>query len=281
MAIHSLPPSSNLLQDLYRLRQEGGPIRQPSFSADLETLARATEAVSAVHPYDLNLTQISNLMSVDSFRDGAGGAAATLPNQEYLYRICSITKALSYTSEWTSAYPRKEDLPWVAFRLWLNELERTRQWLPLGNYARGRFAGPRGFSFWTSRELSPSDEVGLMIDIHSLGIPNDWLDEYSVLLRCRTTGVDFESLLHVPTVLDGFDSHIFHATKESDRPTCGVAIKLGLTDSLSVGHNEFAVGHIPVQSIEICPVHLPVNAASYIDSHSDILLYSLRSYYAL
>lgn len=232
------------------------------------------------HPYRLSAHQIEELMNIPNFSHGASGKGAVLPNQEYLYRISTITRLLSYTTGWHSASPRKEDLPWVAFRFFEAEMSRTKRWLPLAQYAGGRFSSPRGFSFWSSQEL-PLGPLSLLLEnAHRVGVPNDWLDEVCVLMRCRTNHLKSENLSHIPTVVDGFDSHIFHPTKEAERPTCGVAINLKLSSSLSTGRDEYVLGPIQTDAIEVFPVQIPGDSTPQIDSFSMVLLGLLETYYA-
>lgn len=265
------------LQILYELRQDKGAKRQPTFETDLIDLDRIMEGK---HPYRLSAHQIEELMNIPNFSHGASGKGAVLPNQEYLYRISTITRLLSYTTGWHSASPRKEDLPWVAFRFFEAEMSRTKRWLPLAQYAGGRFSSPRGFSFWSSQEL-PLGPLSLLLEnAHRVGVPNDWLDEVCVLMRCRTNHLKSENLSHIPTVVDGFDSHIFHPTKEAERPTCGVAINLKLSSSLSTGRDEYVLGPIQTDAIEVFPVQIPGDSTPQIDSFSMVLLGLLETYYA-
>jgi hypothetical protein len=273
------PQISDLFEMLHQLRQDIGARRQPTFANSLSALGQTLYDVDARHPYRLRLQQIQKLMQIDSFRTGATGLSVTLPEQEYLYRISPIQKVLSYTTQWTSPYPRKEDQPWVAFQIWKNEINRTRGWLPLAKYASGSFASPREFSFWTSQELSPADMSRLVEDIHALGIPNDWLNEYCVLMRLRVQSLQSANGLCVPTVLDAFDSPIFHPTRESDNPNGGIAIKLDLSSRLSSGYAEFAIGRIDVSAIDIYPVQIPDDEVEFIVSTNPVLLVSLKNYY--
>lgn len=265
-----------LLQILYHLRQEKGAQRQTTFESELKYL---DGVMRGQHPYQLSAHYIQELMKAPFFLYGAAGNVASLPKQEYLFRISTISKLLSYTTSWTSTLPRKEDLPWVAFRLFEAQLGRTMRWLPLKRYANGEFCSPRNFSFWSGQELAPSPVSQLLENTHKVGVPNDWLDEVCVIMRCRTEYLDKESLTHVPTVLDSFDSHIFHPTKEADSPLCGIAINLNLSSSLASGRDEYVVGPIGTEAIEIYPVHIPSGSTPQIDSFSLVLLALLEAYY--
>jgi len=265
------------LQILYGLRQDKGAERQPTFETDLIDLDRI---MAGKHPYRLSARELQELMNSPNFSRGASGNTAVLPNQEYLYRISTITKLLSYTTQWHSTSPRREDLPWVAFRFFEAEVSRMRRWLPLAQYAGGEFASPRGFSFWSSQELMQSPLSRLLENAHRVGVPNDWLDEVSVIMRCRTKYLESENLAHIPTVVDSFDSHIFHPTKEVERPTCGVAINLKLSSSLSTGRDEYVLGPIQTDAIEVYPVRIPGDSSPQIDSFSMVLLGLLETHYA-
>lgn len=270
---------SDLFTRLFKLRQDKGSDRQPTFKTGLEALATALE--NEPHPYDLSNAQLKALMKTNAFRYGAAGKEAELTDYQYLYRISTIRKVQSYTtqSDWKSTTPRRDDQPWVAFQYWENEFSRSRRWLRLSDYADGVFASPRGFSFWTNQELPSGDVEKLLTDVHALGIPNDWLDEYCLLMRLDIRSLDDSDLARIPTVLDAFDSYIFHATKESENPTCGMAIKLDLNHPLGIGHSEFAVRPVATTKIEILPVYIPEDASPYVNSRDELLLNSLNSYY--
>lgn len=265
------------LKALHELRQDKGEKRQPTFLNDLRDLDLVLKDQGESHPYELGNAKLGALMAHGSFKNGGAGSLANLPTTDYLYRISSISKILSYSQDWNSASPRKMDHPWVVFRVWQTQLERTKKWLPLSDYAKGTFASPRGISFWSSTELEASDVRALLQTVHGMGIPNNWLEEYCAILRCRVTHLKDDS--RIPTVLDAFNSNIFHPTNESELPTTGVAIRLSITSSLATGHDEFVLRGVTTDAIELYPVFIPNAASSYIDSFDSRLVSLLASYY--
>lgn len=269
---------------IHEMRQDRGNKRQPSFGHALMDLDLAIKPET--QPYKISLPIIQNLMKEKWFREGAQGASATLPTSGYIYRICPIAKLTSYTSGWFSSTPRQVDQPPLIYQLWkekIDYLEKNsggqRVWLRLRRYARGTFQSPRKFTFWTGHEIAPHDPVKLLVVAHNLGLPNDWLDEYSVVLKCEARLLQDNALAHIPTTLDGFDSHIFHPRREVVHPPSGVTIMLSLTAPLNRGYDEFAVGPIDTTAIQLYPVRIPQKIFPYIKWDDPQLLNYLRSYY--
>lgn len=217
------------------------------------------------------------------------GTPATLPAGGYLYRVCPIAKLTSYAHDWFSVNPRKEAQAPLIFRLWKEKVEAREQaagggrrvWLPLREYARGKFYSPRKFTFWTGHELDPSDPARLLASTRTLGLPDDWLDPpYCVVMRCRTSALGGPAQVQTPTTLDGFDSHIFHPRREAAAPPSGVTIELSLTPPLHRGLDEYAVGPVEASAIEVYPVRLPQTTNPSIHSRDSRLLVSLHVYYS-
>ncbi|HUQ32270.1 MAG TPA: hypothetical protein VM095_09120 [Pyrinomonadaceae bacterium] len=272
------------LTKIHELRQDRGCKRQPTFDQALLDLDSTIKP--ATHPYKLRPREMWKLMKNGWFRMGAQGAPATLPAGGYVYRLCPIAKLTAYSPGWFSNTPRQVDQPPLIYRLWkkkVEELEKNaggqRVWLRLSRYARGTFQSPRQFSFWTGYDLDPHNPHKLLADAHDLGLPNDWLDEYSVILKCETASFQGASPARIPTTLDGFDSQIFHPRREIAVPPSGVTIKLSLTIPLNKGYDEFAFGPIDTAAIHLYPVHIPQNITPCIKSDEPRLLNSLRVYY--
>lgn len=273
-------------KDIYDLRQDCGRRRQPTYGQALDDLDAVIRP--APHPYDLKLPAIQQLMNNTWFRVGALGLQrpATLPASGYIYRICPIKKLTDYSHNWFSSSPRKDDQPPLIFHLWkkkVEELERKaggkKVWLRLRSYARDRFYGPRSFSFWTGHELDPYDSAKLLVSAHALGLPNDWIDEYSVVMKCDTSFLQGRAEAKIPTTLDGFDSHIFHPRRESLVPPSGITIELSLTAPLHRGQDEFAIGPVETAAIQMYPVQIPSTLLPCIKSDDNRLLSSLHVYY--
>jgi hypothetical protein len=268
------------LTEIHGIRQRKGRVRQPLHKDGLDELHE--EIKGKGHPYRLG-EEIRLLMGKESFSIGGIGTPARVPNQEYLYRLSPVKKAAKYSSVWTSSSPRAEDQPPVIFGHWNDAFKKSKgQWLRLGDYAQGHFASPRGFTFWTSFELQPDGVVDNTYHMstghaHRLGLPNDWLDDHSVILRCRVKRVG--EMAHVPTVLDGFDSEIFYPTRAANNPPSGITIELNFPGPLKDSKEEFALRKIDVREIEMLPVIVDTDVEPYINSDSPVLWNLLAKYY--
>src|SRR6185295_4016828 len=223
----------------------------------------------------LDASQTQAFMRLRKFATGGKGAKSS--RSGYLYRISSLSKLMTYCPKWTSSSPRKEDQPWVAFRLMEKEIKRTGKWIPLDKYAQETYSTPRGFTFWSSQEIDPSDLSKVISSIHKLGIPNDWLEEYSIVLMCNID--DLASGPCIPTVLDAFTSHIFHPTRESRAPEFGIAISLSLSKALAKAATEFVLGPVPVSAIKLHPILVPRSTKPYIGARNPLLIDLLKAYY--
>jgi hypothetical protein len=268
---------SSTLKDLHFLRQDKGEHRQPTFGPGLRVLDTVIRRHGSDHPYELRRDEMFDLMNNPSFAQAGEGSVAPIPSTQYLYRISSISKIQNYSMGWISATPRRDDQPWVVFRIWNREVDRTGDWLQFSKYAGGLFESPRGITFWSSRELRAAQFTSLLQDISAIGIPNSWLEEYCAILRCDVSGFGIKP--RIPTVLDAFNSHIFHPTREADSPNSGMAIKLSLSETLTLGHEEFVLRGVDTSAIDVYPVFMPQGQTSYIDSYDSRLIDLLGLYY--
>jgi hypothetical protein len=198
------------------------------------------------HPYALDEDSIEQLMSVSAFANGGEGSFASGSGREFIYRISGIRKIVKFTDWYRPFRLRNDDDIW-------NELKSDfdgHEWLSLDAYARGALSGPRGFTWWTDLDVLSTN---IICGAHSMGLPNDWVSKYSLILRfplAAISGPEFR----VPTVLDAFDSEIFHATMDSDSPPSGLAISLDGAGPLSTGVREFILLNVDVKHIEFQPI---------------------------
>jgi hypothetical protein len=184
-----------------------------------------------------------------AFGVGGEGKQVEPPSQEYLYRLTSI-----YTVKKMWKDPVKRVLPdGEIFAEVETDYNRRGTWLPLRDYAEGALKNDRWFTWWTNLALRPED---LLRGAHQIGLPSTWVAEEALLLRCPTTFFSREYLLHVPTVLDAFESEVFHPTESSKNPMCGHTICLNQTSPLALADevNEYVAEPVDVEYIEFIPV---------------------------
>lgn len=258
----------NASNQIHSLRQLLGTKRQPEWSDALyrlnEILAMSgrTDPYSAAAGTELE-AEIRSLAANGS--DGAPG--------EWLFSICSTSK-LSRCTEWRPL--------WVGWPAWKTHdalIRRYRQassWLELSAFASGETRFPLGICWFSDEE--PNDN--LVCAGHSRGMPNIWIQTYSVVIRCRSK--DVAELVQVPTVIDGFLSPIFLPTETAAKPSAGMAISLEMyPTALEVGLSEWVLPNIPVSALQIKPV--TVTSAQY-SKHSvslidNALWMALESFY--
>lgn len=239
------------LSVIYQLRRELSLRLQPRHGPDLlELHGQVPEAVG--HSYELG-TALGHFLTLPAYVQGSGGLPATLPEDGYLYRLTSLVR-LTQDAEWIFFRPGFEDVETIRLRPepLADELARRSRggWLRLRTFATGEMAGPRRFTWWTSAILDPREIIAGM---HRLGVPNNWLVRSSVLLRCPVSAVAAGRAARVPTVLDAFESPIFHPTADAGNPASGVTIDLTQA-ALRAGEDEYVLEPLAVDEIEIWPL---------------------------
>lgn len=242
---------------LYDIRRRIDCKRQPRHSEALEDLNDLLGTLELSHPYELEIEHIKEFMKKDAYANGCRGLRATIPKINYLYRIAGVKSVTDNVSElvWDGLTPDSNDIEiWNA----INgdpEFEETDEpavgrWRSLARYAQGRLTGYRGYTWWTSRRLSPENVVCWA---HALGRYNDNVAVYALLLRCPVSSLLPGDFVFVPTMLDAFDQEIFHSTVDKESPGSGITINLEDSANLDRGDPEYTLGPIAVESVEIMP----------------------------
>lgn len=209
------------------------------------------------HPYRLIrsrvIDQFQPLMANTEFANGGTGPSASASG-EFIYHLTSVRKLVKNTrwSFFPSGFPRPKSAAWRVFEYLVADYKKTSNWLLLRNYANGKYGGFRNFTWWTSLELDPTD---IVCKAHKLGVPNQWIPNYAIILRCPVTHIKIDNLHHVPTVIDGFHSEIFRPMDFRVSPlTSGRTIDLETKGQLKDGVEEFTLSPVPVSQIEFKPV---------------------------
>jgi hypothetical protein len=223
----------------------------------LDALNKELNGMGLTHPYRLIrnnvIDQFKPLMANPEFATGGTGPSAST-SANFIYHLTSVGKLVKNTkwSFFPSGFPNKKTPDWRVFEYLVSEYKKTSQWLLLQNYAKGKYGGFRNFTWWTSFELDPTD---IVCKAHKLGLPNRWIQNYGIILRCRVTHSRIDNLHHVPTVVDGFPSEIFRPMDFRVLPlTSGRTIDLETKGKLIDGVEEFTLSPVPVEPIEFKPV---------------------------
>lgn len=232
--------------ELHRLRQTVALVRQNRHASLLAEMQLLLEHLGSTHPYALVREQIEKLMSIPGFAVGGNGSLASRSESEFIYRISGIRKVVSFTDWFWPSKRRNDDDIWNELKSAFDEPE----WLSLDAYSRGALSGPRGITWWTDLDVLSTN---IICGAHSMGLPNDWVSKYSLILRCPTAVIP-ERSFRVPTVLDAFDSEIFHPTTDANSPSSGIAISLDGAGPLSTGAHEFVLLDVDVQHIKFQPI---------------------------
>jgi hypothetical protein len=255
------------LTSLHKLRQLKGILRQDSYKATLKKLQKElSDKIKESHPYRLivneTIDQMKPLMEVPEFRNGAIGSPAA-HNSEYIYHLTSIRKVagepkpkVTPTLNWTHFPPGFSDLTESDRNLFECLIKKYQDvyggtgWMPLKEFATGKYSVKRGFTWWTNKEFTDAD---IVCAAHRVGLPNTWIPKYALVMQCLTKKVA-GTLSHVPTTLDGFISEIFSpADYRTGQPTCGEAINLD-NPKLIPYAEEYSLKPIEVESIYFRPV---------------------------
>jgi len=237
--------------NLYDMQCRIGPTRQPRHAPRFRELRAELVKLGARHPYALNSAAITALMSCASFAEVGNGLIANLPQSRNLYRITSVMNLVRYTT-WT-AIPNQDNTDDEVWRELALDRERNGDWLSLHSYANGHLRGFRGITWWTTREGLLTNPVQVA---HSMGLVNDWIPSYAIVLRCSSDGIRASTKVTVPDIVDGFVQEVFHPTRDVERPASGLTINLGPDNKLTHGGDEFVAGPLPVEQIQMWPIQI-------------------------
>jgi hypothetical protein len=236
---------------IHSLRQAAGASRQPAHADALDSLQQVLESFGLEHPYALEREPLEGLMSSEFFARGGERLAAASSGARFLYRLCALRKVVGY-ADWVTASDKErtvDDL-WLTLKL---DSDASGGWIPLSRYARGLLTGPRGFTWWTLLNLFGTN---LICGAHAIGLPNDWLTKYSVILRYPLERAAAGDSIFIPTVLDAFDGEIFYPTESETKPSAGSAISIEHSAALESGADEFVLVDVDVEAVEFIPVFI-------------------------
>jgi len=265
------------LTDIYNSRKDNGQTRQPRHAGALDKLNSILLAAPADQPYrfDGDKTErsvIGEFRNLKAYTDGSAGYVGKITGSDVIYRLSGLTKvAKSPGVIWRSHI--KADAPDPdLYRLIEEDYKRIRDWVALGRYCTGYVCNDRNFSWWTT---FPIDPLAVNESAHLLGLTNNSLHPYSIVLRCPVASLTRYNSIRVPTAIDAYRSPVFHTTRDSDKPKSGITVKLSKPGPLSEGVDEFVLKSVEVDKIDIMPVFISDRLNPYFDSDVDPDLWTL------
>lgn len=238
------------LKEIYLVRQKLCDLKQPRHNRIIKKLDNLLNVLKVDHPYRLDRNQYELLMKIRTFSKGSKGLPASLPHDQYLYRICSLESLKNYVETWTLDSYRYSSLEEI-FEHILILYSIEKDWLHLSLFAAGKYRNARKYSFWTLANVSEN----IYSWPNKLGMPADWISPHTILLRYPNYHLSSD-LAKIPTVIDAFTEEIFHPVKELDNSKTGKTIDIGHADSLRDGVEEIVLGPVDIKRIDILPVFI-------------------------
>jgi hypothetical protein len=264
------------LRNIHKLRQGIGSQNQNRHNNEIYKIDEILFESLLTHPYSLNNEQYQRFFKEDWFRRGCNGIETQITD-EYIYRFSNISKITSAVSIWHGSLLTSKN-PARIYDMFYKDTSRGTRWIDLSNYAKGTYSGPRKFTFWTNLLTNSKNIYNVA---NKVGYPSNWMSNYIVILRIKLENLK-KIKSFVPSVLDSFDSEIFHPTKDIKSPKEGITIHLNKTGELKEGVAEFVLCEIPVEVIEMKPVYLSTEEIEFNCVESDNKLWErLEFYYKL
>ena len=234
---------------VHQLRQRLAVALQPAHTASLTQLDELLQGFAREHPYNLAEDHFPVLCSVAAFGNGPAGRRVGAPAVTYLYRLHAVKNIPRDVTLWRGLISPKEKNE-TLFQHFRSQAAAAGGWCPLSRLAEGDLRGPRGFTWWSTHEISGRNPLESAL---RLGLPYDYTPVYAVILRLRCGPIALPATC-VPSVVDAFDQPVFRPTADSTRPAAGLTIRLSATRTFCDGEAEYCIGSIPVESVEILPV---------------------------
>ncbi|MCP4601462.1 MAG: hypothetical protein GY847_13250 [Proteobacteria bacterium] len=240
-----------LYHEIYKLRGQLDVSRQPESENIFTSFDALLDTVGAEHPYALTGSELIHLLQEAYFRRRNSNVPARLMDEiTFLYRIAPIKQVINDRGiqwHWKLDHVNENHNVWKDLQ---DDFKVTNDWLDLENYCGGHLLGFRKFTWWTSY----SHIVGnLAAAAHKLGLVDDWLAKYLLVLRCKCTD-SMTGAVFVPSCLDGFLSLIFDSKPTRLNPEAGITIDLSDIDNLREGIDEVILDPVPVTLIQFMPV---------------------------
>lgn len=258
--------------EIYRLRTTVDLTRQPRHAPAYNLLGQLFVSQHCTQPYfndHLDDTGWGAILKDPAYQSCGKGLRASVGDQ-LLYRVMSFRNLLRHSAPRLLGAIGSHERDWVTF----TSKQRTIQnWMPLQAFVSGLLTGRRKCTWWTTSD--PSQDT--FHTCHFIGLPDDWLANRTVVLRCRASAMSPASL-SVPSTLDGFDSPIFCATRDDDGPSIGRCIDLR-QQPLALGGEELTCPSVPVSAISCVALSLNLPPPPSAQAELSALLPALVAFY--
>lgn len=229
--------------ETFSLRKLLDPQRQSSQDALFRQLLDALAGFPMPHPYELSTAARAHLLqSVTAFAGVASPWPASPDAAQHLFRICTIG-ALVRGSDWRFRTNDPEAFDAVFARYHTAGIE----WMPLSWFAAGALQNYRGFTWWSSLDLTIGEPWNLW---RRIGLLDDWVTQHSVILRINAA----MRPVMVPSCVDAFDGPVFESVRDKPtQPEHGRTIDLSQRP-FGPGATEYVIGPIATSLIELRPL---------------------------
>jgi hypothetical protein len=234
---------------VHKIRQKLGIERQPLHADSLGALDTILQRFPRDHPYSLETDHFPALCEVSAFGEGPAGRKVGAPAAPYLYRLTSVRNIARDVTRWRGRISPTENSE-TLFRYFQSHAAPLGGWYPLADLADGYLRGPRGFTWWSTHEISSRYPLRSAL---RLGLPYDYTPVYAAILRFRC-GSGHMPTICVPSAVDAFDHPVFRPTDDGIAPAAGLTIQLSATRTFSDGETEYCIGDVPVEPLEVYPV---------------------------
>ncbi len=251
---------------LYEKRKSYDCSAQPTFSSDFSQIESDLHTQGIDHPYGISL-KTSNKV----YHSGLPGwkRAKVSENTKFLYRIDNLYKLFSFNrnniidknrfnsefnlTNFNNDLVFDSDIPNIFQSMPLNSFYN------LNNYLLN-YRPFRNISWWTDKSLENiADGQDLLEQALTLGLPTDWINQYSVIMKFEITTV--LDNIYIPNIIDAYHSSIFYAINELNDPYSGIAINLlNFSDFIN---SEFIIRDLNLDSVSFKLIEVPDNNKRY------------------
>jgi len=229
-------------ENIYIERKRLGEIHQPSYKNESLLLDKQLSDLGRHHPYDsLNESEFECFENCcQNFGNINIKCMPLYDNQEFLYRIMSVSLLGKYTTRWK--------IPSIDEYNFFDEIRHENSsWTKLDKYLFGFINNRRGFSWWTNTEPTNLESI------FQLGIVSDWINPQSVVLRVNTKKTKIKKLK--PSIVEGFQQPVFMPqSEETNRP--GKTLNLNNMTNFEGGLDEYIISEIRVDDIDFKPLYV-------------------------
>jgi hypothetical protein len=248
-------------KQIYIKRQNFDCQSQPTFSNDFKQISTDLNTnLAKDHPYSVSPTV--EFTTNFCYKSGSSTWFNGIidKNINHMYRIDNLYKLLCWNE---SNIVNKKNIrkiyslnrfngnlldKSVIPELFDNIFEEDDKWPNLSELLL-KYKTPRNITWWTDEDLHNINDAESLMGISAqLGLAANWINTYTVLVRCDIKNLikdGYVNKIKVPNIIDAFNSPIFLSQNESLTPKFGKAINL--IDLNGNGLREYIIRDIPLK----------------------------------